>query len=250
MLIAVLIDVAKFSLIIACVYAALIALARRKWPAWADHLTQRRVAVLVLLTLAVVAVKLIEDVVAQESGPVDTAILWWVREHVPAGLTGTFAVVTQSGSAAFLVPLTLVTVLALLVARRRFEALLLALSLMTANLVVYGLKTIVGRARPDLWEAQWYWGSSFPSGHTLNTAALSTAAALSVARISPRLGMAAMGFAIGWSGLVAVSRLVLGVHWPSDVLAATCLGSAIALSISVGFDFFHAVARAGKKASA
>ncbi len=237
MLIGLLIDVAKLSLIVACAYAALNALARRKRPDWADHLTRRRVAVLALLTLAVVAVKLIEDVVAKESGPVDTAVLWWVREHVPAALTGLFTVLTQSGSAAFLVPVALVAALVLLALRRRFEALLLAMSLMTANLVVYGLKTIVGRARPDLWEAQWYWGSSFPSGHTLSTAAFSTAAALCMARIWPRSGTVGMSLALCWTGLVAVSRLVLGVHWPSDVLAAICMGSSIALTISVAFDF-------------
>ena len=128
---------------------------------------------------------------------------------------------------------------ALLVAGHRFEALLVGASMTTATLVVWGIKAIVGRARPALWEAQWYWGSSFPSGHTLSTAALSTAAALCVTRIWPRAGTLAMVLAVLWTSLVAVSRLVLGVHWPSDVLAAMCLGAFIPLLVSVANDLLR-----------
>ena len=236
MLIELVADFVKISLIIVCAYAALNAYARLRKPDWAEHLTRRRLSVLGILTLVVGGVKVIEDVVAKESGPVDEAILWFVRDHVPSVLTGFFGVVTLSGSARFLVPVTTAAVMALLIARRRFEALLLGSSLITATLVVYALKAIVGRTRPELWETQWYWGSSFPSGHTLSTAAFSTAAALCLARRWPRSGTAAMLVATLWTGLVAISRLVLGVHWPSDVLAAVCLGVFIPLSISVAFD--------------
>ena len=125
---------------------------------------------------------------------------------------------------------------ALLVARRRFEAVLLCSSVITATLVVWGMKAIVGRARPALWEAQWYWSSSFPSGHTLSTTAFATAAALCVARIWLYAGSLAIALAVLWTSLVAVSRLVLGVHWPSDVLVALCLGFFILLMISVAND--------------
>ena len=229
-------DIAKLSLFIACAYAVLGAYARRRKPQWAEHLTRRRLAVLGILTLAVGAIKVIEDVVAQESGPVDEAILWFVRDHVPPAMTGFFAAVTLSGSAAFLMPVAAVAALALLFAGRRFEAVLVGASLITATLVVWGMKAIVGRARPALWEAQWTWGSSFPSGHALSTAALSAAVALCVARIWPRAANPAMALAVLWTGLVAVSRLVLGVHWPSDVLVAMCLGFFIPLMISVAND--------------
>lgn len=229
-------DIAKLTLFIVCAYVLLGAYARRRRPQWTEHLTKRRLAVLGVLTLAVGGIKLIEDVVAKESGPVDEAILWFIRDHVPAALNGFFAVVTFSGSARFLVPVAVVAAMALLIARRHFEAVLVGASVITAALVVWGMKAIVGRARPALWEAQWYWGSSFPSGHSLNTAALSTAAALCLARIWPRAGSLGMVLAVVWTGLVAVSRLVLGVHWPSDVLAAMCLGFFIPLIISVGND--------------
>lgn len=210
-----------------------------KRPSWIGYLVQRRLTVVVLLMLAVAATELIEDVVAKESGPVDEAILWFIRDHVPAALNGFFAVVTFTGSAKFLMPVAVVAAMAMLVARRRFEALLVGASVITATLVVWVMKAIVGRARPALWEAQWYWGSSFPSGHTLSTAALATAAALCVTRIWPRAGNQAMALAVLWTGLVAFSRLVLGVHWPSDVFAAMCLGALIPLLISVANDLLH-----------
>ena len=230
------VDIAKLSLFIACAYALLGAYVRQRRPQWTEHLTKRRLAVLGALTLAVAAIKLIEDVVAKESGPVDEAILWSIRDHVPAALNGFFAVVTFSGSAKFLMPLAALVAITLFVARRRFEALLIGLSVVAATLVVWGIKAIVGRARPALWEAQWYWGSSFPSGHTLSTTAFSTAAALCVARIWPRAAAPAISMAVLWTGLVAFSRLVLGVHWPSDVLVAICLGLVIPLMISVAND--------------
>ena len=139
-------DIAKLSLFIVCAYTLLGAYARRRRPQWTEHLTNRRLAVLGVLTLAVGGIKLIEDVVAQESEPVDEAILWFIRDHVPAALNGFFAVVTFSGSARFLMPVAGVTALALLVARRRFEAVLLCASVITATLVVWGMKAIVGRA--------------------------------------------------------------------------------------------------------
>lgn len=226
-------DLAKLGFFVVCAYLLIGACARRSGAHWAAHLAKRRLAVLGMLTLAVGGIKLIEDVIGKESGPVDEAILWFIRARVPAALNGFFAVITVSGSAKFLVPLTAMSAVVLLLARRRFEAVLLGASVVTATLVVWGMKAMVGRARPDLWEAQWYWGSSFPSGHTLSTAAFSTAAALCVARIRPLAGALAMALAMLWTGLVAVSRLVLGVHWPSDVLAAVCLGAFIPLLISL-----------------
>ena len=68
-------DLVKMGFFVACGYAALSAYARRRRPDWTAHLSTRRLAVLGVLTLAVSAIKVIEDVVEQESGPVDTAVL-------------------------------------------------------------------------------------------------------------------------------------------------------------------------------
>lgn len=233
---AVLVDLAKLTLFVAATYAVLMAYTRRRSPHWAAYLTRRRLAVLGMLTLMMSAIKVMEDVLSLESGPVDTAVLWWLHAHTPATLAAFFTVLTQSGSARVLLPASVTLVLVLLVARRHFEALLMGASMLSASLLVYTLKAIVGRERPALWDTQWYWGSSFPSGHTLSTAAFAGAAALCLARLWPPSATGAMLLAWAWAGAVALSRLVLGVHWPSDVLAALCLGSFIPLGLSVLFD--------------
>ena len=105
-----------------------------------------------------------------------------------------------------------------------------------AGPAVYALKVLIGRARPALWESQWYWGSSFPSGHTLVVAAFAMAAALAVGRLLPAARTTALAAALAWIARVAASRLVLGAHWPTDVLAAACVGAAIPLGIGLALE--------------
>ena len=233
-------DIATMALAVAGLYFGLGAYARREQPAWLEPLHRRRLATLAILVLAVCAIKVSEDVLGRESGPIDSAILLFIHAHVPQALTGFFRAVTFSASSTSLFPLTVVLAIALLCARRRAEALLVAASVIGAALVVYFVKIAVGRERPALWDTDSYWGSSFPSGHTLVVAAFATAAALCVSRIRPSARRLAVSIAIAWICLVGVSRLVLGVHWPTDVLVAACTGAFLALAISVGADLHKA----------
>ena len=151
-------DTTKLTLIVACLYFALGAYVRRKQPAWSEPLDKRRLAVLLVLVLAVTAIKVSEDVLGGESGPIDEAILVFIRGHVPSTLIGFFEAITVTGSSRVLVPLATAATIALLCGKRRFEALLLAASVISGATVVYIVKTVVGRVRPALWETEWYWG--------------------------------------------------------------------------------------------
>jgi undecaprenyl-diphosphatase len=112
--------------------------------------------------------------------------------------------------------------IALLFLRRRREALFFALTVMSGWLVNSALKALVGRARPGivphLTEAG---GNSFPSGHSFNAAVVYIAMALAFAAMSsrPAVRRTLVSTAIGGSLAIAWSRVWLGVHWPSDVIA-------------------------------
>jgi undecaprenyl-diphosphatase len=113
-------------------------------------------------------------------------------------------------------------VAALLFLRLRREAVLLALTVIGAWLVEGAIKGLVGRPRPEivphLTEAG---GASFPRGHAFNSAVVYIAIALAFATLSAResVRLTVIGAAIVLSLVVAWSRVWLGVHFPSDVLA-------------------------------
>jgi undecaprenyl-diphosphatase len=105
------------------------------------------------------------------------------------------------------------------------------------NLLANGTKLLVERARPDIRQLTGFAGSSFPSGHATAAAACYAAVALLLSRrrsttVRALLAGAAVAIATG----VAASRVLLGVHWLTDVLAGLALGWAwFALcSIAVG----------------
>ena len=229
-------ELAIFALLVSCGYAGIRAYVSWRQPRFADLLSRRRLAVLCLLMLLIICAKLFEDVLGGESSVVDTRVLLAIRAVLPAGLGPFFSTLTIAGSAVVVIPVTLAASALFAAFGRRFEAGLTMASLGVAAALVYGIKTVAARARPALWDTQWYWGSSFPSGHTLHTAALSTALALCVARIAPRWGNRAMAAAVIWTLLIGVSRLALGVHWPTDVLAALGLGWLVSLSIAMAME--------------
>ena len=229
-------DVAKLALIVVCLFYVFGAYVRHYQPAWSQPLKKRRLNTLLVLVFAASAVKLSEDVLGGESGSIDRVILLYIHSHISDALIGFFEAVSFTGSSRFLFPLVAVVALGLLWAKHSFEALLVSTSVIAAAVMIYLVKMAVGRVRPKLWETELYWGSSFPSGHTLAVAAFATAVTLVVNRIWPKMGMFALSIAIVWTSLVAMSRLVLGVHWPTDVLVAACVGAFLPLVMSVVFE--------------
>jgi undecaprenyl-diphosphatase len=233
-------DIAKLALIVAFFQFSLSVYLGWKQPAWAAFAEKRRFAILLALVLAVVGIKIGEDAVNQESGPIDLLVLQFIHASVPPALNGLFETVTITGSATVLLPLLLVIAVAFLWARRRYEALLLTASVVGGAVIVYVLKAAVGRARPQLWDTEWYWGYSFPSGHTLVVAAFATAMVICLNRIWPGSRKFSMVLAFIWIVAVATSRLVLGVHWPTDVLVSICIGMFLPLAIGIALESWRA----------
>ena len=116
------------------------------------------------------------------------------------------------------------TAVTLLVCRRLwFRALVWLAALLTATLVTPLLKGEFRRARPPFVDWKDF---SFPSGHAFGSAATYGMLALAVLVVfRPHRWRWAVAAALwAWIGLVALSRPMLGVHFPSDVLAGVTLG--------------------------
>jgi undecaprenyl-diphosphatase len=87
------------------------------------------------------------------------------------------------------------------------------------------VKELVERARPDIDRLTGFAGTSFPSGHATAAAACYMACALLLGRQRPvRVKAALAGGAAAIAACVASTRVLLGVHWFTDVLAGALLG--------------------------
>jgi undecaprenyl-diphosphatase len=140
----------------------------------------------------------------------------------PAGLLEGVRDITALGGTLLRNIFAIMAVVALLFLRLRREAMLLVLTVALAWGVNSGIKLLIGRARPQivphLMDAG---GTSFPSGHSFNSAVVYISIALAFAAISRRQSVRSsiIGAAVVISMIIAWSRVWLGVHWPSDVIA-------------------------------
>ena len=141
--------------------------------------------------------------------------------------------VTALGSNVILVSVTLVVLGGLLLERKRDAALLTAVSILGGTVLSLLVKLLFERPRPDVVPHMVeVFTASFPSGHAMLSAVtyLTLGALMTRIQAGPRLKLYVMAVAVAVTLLVGASRIYLGVHWPTDVLAGWCLGSAWALS--------------------
>ncbi|MGH6964818.1 MAG: phosphatase PAP2 family protein [Phenylobacterium sp.] len=141
--------------------------------------------------------------------------------------------VTGLGGFTVVTLVTVVAVLAFLMHGRRRHAFVLAGTVLLAELSSDIAKTFYNRPRPDLVpHGSYVYSASFPSGHSTMAAATYLTLAVLVASLEPNRATKAMVFVLALALIVAIgfSRVYLGVHWPSDVLAGWSLGAAWALA--------------------
>jgi undecaprenyl-diphosphatase len=165
--------------------------------------------------------ELADGVVEGESRRFDRAVLIWIHTHSPEWLEAPMRLITALGYYWVVLPLLIATVSAFYLKGWRLSAHLLLVSTVGASLLTGVLKAVFGRARPELFDAG-YTASfySFPSGHAAIATGFYGALTLILAyRLRGFARWAVVACGVSLVLLIGYSRLYLGVHYPTDVLA-------------------------------
>lgn len=215
----------------------------RNFAASAIALARREIALLSLLLLIAGSLWLFlgiaEEMAEGELDQIDRMIFLAFRNPAdikdplgPLWLEEAALEITALGSFTVLGLITVAVVIWLLLMRKLWTAVLVLVSVLGGVLISSLLKSGFARPRPDLApHADIVHTLSFPSGHSMSAAVvyLTLAALLTRAQPHRRLKIYLVSVAVTLTLLVGLSRVYLGVHWPSDVIAGWSVGSGWAL---------------------
>ncbi|OKH52565.1 phosphatase PAP2 family protein [Calothrix sp. HK-06] len=179
----------------------------------------------VCLVILFVLAKLAEEVLERESFAFDKSILLWIRSYANPSLDNLMLFITQLGNSSVVVILAGITILTLLWRRYRLEAMIFVLTCLGAFILNTGLKLFFSKVRPQLWKQLIVETSySFPSGHALGSMVLYGFIAYLLANRYSKYSKIIYFIAIILIGAIGLSRLYLGVHWPTDIIAGYGVG--------------------------
>jgi len=167
----------------------------------------------------------------------DTPLAEWAADNATATSTDVLRSISDLGGTNVVVMAAL-AVTAFEVFRDRRWAVPMFVTLVVGGqfLLSNGIKLIVDRARPSISPLTGFAGTSFPSGHSVAAAATWACLAFVLGRRRNRHVRAVLqGTAVGIAVAVATTRVALGVHWTTDVLAGLFVGWAWFAACAIAF---------------
>lgn len=183
-------------------------------------------SLLLLVGLPLLGVGLIaEDLLEKEGFGFEEPLMHWIHAHTAPWQTSEAVFLHHFGGPYVMVPAFLGLALYLWLRREKHLAYFTLLALAGAGALNLAMKLLFNRPRPELWpRVVQEGGASFPSGHSMFAAALVTTLVLLLWRTPWRIPTLLLG--ILYVLVMMYSRMVLGVHFPTDVLAGALSGVA------------------------
>ena len=167
----------------------------------------------------------------------DSSVQTAIRGDLPETLTLIFRGITRLIDLPVVISWAIILVAIFYLKKWKSESLLVAGNLSLAGILIVSLKHLYQRPRPEILHLVEEKGFSFPSGHSLAVTLLigSLIIILGQRVKSTRLKLPLQSLLGIYLVSVLVSRVYLGVHYPSDVLASLCLGLGI---LFIEFPFY------------
>lgn len=198
------------------------------------------VGVAVILVCVAGFAALADEVMEGDTLAMDNAVLLWMNRHASPQLTGLALDVTALGAGTVVWLVVVVASVFLWTSRHRWSVLLLWVSIVGSGLINTVMKMFFERPRPQLfpWRVPYAGLSSFPSGHSMTSMVCYATLAFLIARLVDSKFL--RRFTFGVAGvivlLIGLSRMYLGVHYPTDVLAGFAMGLAWASFCALGIE--------------
>jgi membrane-associated phospholipid phosphatase len=168
---------------------------------------------------------LCSEVLEKEALQFDRTLLLWIHQGANPVLDSLMLIITRLGNPETVVGIVAGSMAWLWSKRRYAEMKSFAIACIGTLILNQGMKLFFAKPRPELWTRLIAEHSfSFPSGHALGSFVLYGFLAYLLATQFPGFARIIYGIAVGVIGGIGFSRLYLGVHWPTDVLAGYGVG--------------------------
>ena len=199
------------------------------------------VGALILSVLALWGLsELTEGVMEGETLRVDEAALRWLATFATDRRDVRALEITSLGSGTVVLAISVLSAGLLALLKRRYYAFLVVVAVTGGWILSPILKALFGRDRPQVveWRVPHAGQASFPSGHAMMAMVLYAVLAYVIHRISNRawVSIVAITLAAILVTLIGITRVYLGVHYPSDVLAGYAVGFAWAMFCAAGVE--------------
>jgi undecaprenyl-diphosphatase len=197
------------------------------------------VGIIVVAALVLGFAVLASEVIEGDTKAFDERVMQFFRAEAspsrpagPAWVKDAMRDITSLGSTSVLTIIVVGVVGFLAVSGLRHAAAMVLASVLLGVLLSNSLKAAFARPRPEVIPPDLIvYSASFPSGHTVLSAVvyLTLGALLCRTQSSLTVKIYILGFAMFLTGIVGLSRVYLGVHWPTDVIAGWLVGGTWAL---------------------